>query len=139
MTIEANENRLSGNREQLNNSPLSLNKPPIDSVDELADELATDYSNPNYRTWYCGVIYEFGIEKVRYWQQKASNGNFPGKLFGYYVRQARSGKVEQPRDNSTNSDTQSDIDTVYPVRGDETDEELLNNMRGTLDEEDTNL
>jgi len=62
---------------------------PIASVDKIADELATEYANQDYRRWYCGVIYEFGFSKVNEWRRRASKGREPAKLFSRYVRDAR--------------------------------------------------
>jgi hypothetical protein len=61
----------------------------IDAVDELADELALDYRNPQFRQWYCGVIYEFGFAKVLEWRVRAKEGDTPAKLFSKYVKDAR--------------------------------------------------
>ena len=129
MTSGTNEDWLKANEEQLDNSPLPHNKPPIDEVDTLADELANSYNNQGYRTWYCGVIYEFGIEKVHYWQHKASGGEYPGKLFGYYVRQARRGNTGLGANGDAHPPVNpSDSGTVYSVRGNEPDKELLSNI-----------
>src|ERR1044072_5863198 len=129
MTYGTNENWLKRNEEQLGNSPLSPGKPLAEDVDLLADELAAEYDNTAYRAWYCGVIYKFGIDRVRYWQQKASSGHFPSKLFGYYVRQAKSNKLAQRSDNNNVTPApQRGLNTAYPVRGDETDDELRANI-----------
>jgi hypothetical protein len=61
----------------------------VDAVDKLADELADEYSNPKFRQWYCGVIYEFGFSKVTEWRGRAKEGNEPAKLFSKYVVSAR--------------------------------------------------
>lgn len=65
---------------------------PIEVVDTLANELAVQYQNEPYRKWYCGVIYEFGIDKVEEWRRRASEGNDPAKLFSKYVKDWRSYK-----------------------------------------------
>jgi hypothetical protein len=62
---------------------------PIDAVDMLADELVAEYSNPNFRAWYCGIIYEFGSSKVWEWRRRAAEGKEPAKLFSKYVKDAR--------------------------------------------------
>lgn len=65
------------------------NKLPISSVDILADELVAEYNNPEYRRWYCAVIYEFQPEKVLEWRRRAKEGSQPGRLFSRYVSEAR--------------------------------------------------
>ncbi len=62
---------------------------PLELVDALADGLVRRYQNPEYRKWYCGVIYEFGISRINVWLEKASTGDEPGKLFTRYVNSAR--------------------------------------------------
>lgn len=62
---------------------------PIDSVDKLADELVAEYSNPDFRRWYCGVIYDFGFAQVNEWRGRAREGTEPAKLFSKYVRDTR--------------------------------------------------
>ena len=64
-------------------------KLPIGVVDEIADGLATEYSNQQFRQWYCGVVYQFGPSKVHEWQARAKEGNEPARLFSKYVRDAR--------------------------------------------------
>jgi hypothetical protein len=89
----------------LGNNRLPLIQIPIEQVDDLADELVEEYSNPDYRKWYCGIIYEFGVERVKKWRHRASTGNSPGSLFSTYVTQARGtagpnesvGKSETPK------------------------------------------
>lgn len=61
---------------------------PIESVDRLADELASEYSNVKYRAWYCKVIYEFGVQQVHEWRRRASEGREPAKLFSKYAKDA---------------------------------------------------
>lgn len=61
---------------------------PIESVDRLADELASEYSNIKYRAWYCKVIYEFGVQQVLEWRSRASEGRDPARLFSKYAKDA---------------------------------------------------
>lgn len=127
-------NGLTGNGEleelAIGNAQLPVKQIPIDEVDTLADELVSEYSNPKFRVWYCGVIYEFGIAQVNDWRARAASGISPGGLFGYYVKQARAKKP--PNGKSDHADDGNGVDTVYSVRGDETDGELRANMRTTL-------
>jgi hypothetical protein len=64
-------------------------QPPIDAVDRIADALVSEYHNPEWRRWYCAVIYEFGPVRVYEWQQRAREGKWPAKLFSKYVKEAR--------------------------------------------------
>ena len=57
-------------------------------VDALADELVNEYDNPEFRSWYCGVINKFGLSKVHEWMSRAKSGQYPGRLFTTYVNQA---------------------------------------------------
>lgn len=91
-TTDSTGSLVMGNGEQLDNSQLAPPMLSMEEVDRLADELVTEYSNPGYREWYCKVIYEFGPERVRYWQKKCRGGKTPARLFSFYVKQARSGK-----------------------------------------------
>jgi len=77
----------------IDNSGKTITKQlPIDAVDKVADELVSEYSNSGFRQWYCGVIYEFGFDKVHEWKRRASEGREPAKLFSKYVKDARSYK-----------------------------------------------
>lgn len=62
---------------------------PIGLVDQLADELVREYSNPGYRKWYCKIIYTHGVEQVHEWRRRATEGNEPAKLFSKYVKDAQ--------------------------------------------------
>ena len=79
-------------------SSKTIKQLPIDAVDRLADELATEYDNPKFRVWYCGVIYQFGFAQINEWRKRASEGNYPAKLFSKYVKDARS--YRGPRSDS---------------------------------------
>jgi hypothetical protein len=74
---------------------------PLELVDLVADGLVRMYENPDYRKWYCGVVYEFGLTKVNDWIKHAKDGNEPGKLFTRYVNGARNlpGKKEKPNES----------------------------------------
>lgn len=73
-----------GKSNKINNHEL-----PIEQVDEIADSLCAEYTNPSYRRWYCGVVYDFGVSKVEEWKKRAKEGKEPAKLFSKYVRDAR--------------------------------------------------
>lgn len=66
-----------------------IKQPPINAVDRIADSLVKEYANPGFRRWYCGIIYEFGIQQVFEWQSRAKEGKEPAKLFSAYVKEAR--------------------------------------------------
>jgi hypothetical protein len=76
----------------VNSEKLHFKQLPIGAVDSIADSLVTEYSNPEYRRWYCGVIYEFGPGVVEQWRCRAGEGREPAKLFSKYVRDARTFK-----------------------------------------------
>lgn len=57
-------------------------------VDILADELVEEYSNPNYRRWYCQAIYNYGIPQVLEWRKRATEGDVPARLFSKFVKEA---------------------------------------------------
>lgn len=65
-------------------------QPSIEAVDRIADGLVTEYRNPQFRRWYCGVVYQFGPQKVLEWQGRARDGSSPAKLFSKYVKDAQS-------------------------------------------------
>lgn len=69
--------------------PSTKHELPIAAVDKLAEELVVEYANSDFRRWYCGVIYDFGISQVLEWRRRASEGDEPAKLFSKYVRDAR--------------------------------------------------
>lgn len=72
----------------VNSVNTSTKQIPIAQVDDLADELVTEYANPDYRRWYCGVINKYGVRKVMEWHRRASEGNTPARLFSKYVSEA---------------------------------------------------
>jgi len=72
-----------GNRDKVSN------RIPIDSVDVLADELVSEYANPEYRKWYCKVIYKYGLAQTQEWRRRASEGKEPARLFSKYVKDAQ--------------------------------------------------
>ena len=63
-------------------------KPALAIVDSVADGLVKEYDNPEFRRWYCSVIYKFGLDKVEEWRRRASEGKNPARLFSTYVKQA---------------------------------------------------
>jgi hypothetical protein len=78
-----------GNQAEGNSRKVEKLELPIGAVDKVRDELVSEYRNPDFKAWYCGVIYEFGFEKVEEWRRRASEGKEPAKLFSMYVKHAR--------------------------------------------------
>jgi len=104
----SNSDSVNRGLERLENNQSPVKQIPIDVVDDLADELVAEYSNPDYRRWYCSAIYDFGLEQVNKWRQRAATtADSPAKLFTYYVNQARKNrptpdggdKVYEPTDD----------------------------------------
>lgn len=125
-----------GELEQVTGDKLPVKQLPIEEVDSLADELVREYNNPIFRVWYCGVIYQFGLEQVAEWQRKAASGTNPGGLFGYYVKQARASansntgkQPEQPTDTEVLPD-KVHIPTDYEL--DHIEETVSRNIDQTL-------
>lgn len=65
------------------------NRPALAIVDSVVDGLVKEYDNPEFRRWYCSVVYEFGLDKVEEWRRRASEGKTPARLFSTYVKQAQ--------------------------------------------------
>lgn len=80
----------------ISGNKLPVKQLPIDAVDRIADSLVSEYVNPEWRKWYCGVIYEFGPAQVEEWRKRADDGKVPAKLFTTYVTQARKYKRSRP-------------------------------------------
>lgn len=62
-------------------SQIANRKPAISEVDALADELIKQFNNPDYRPWYCRVIYELGITEVYELMNRVRDAKNPGTLF----------------------------------------------------------
>ena len=58
-----------------------IERPSNREVDAVADELVVIYSNPDYRGWYCKVVYELGSSKTQELVKRASTGKQPERLF----------------------------------------------------------
>ena len=81
-------------------SNTSIKQLPIEAVDKLADDIVAEYSNPKFRQWYCGVIYEFGFSQVSEWLGRAREGKEPAKLFSKYVKDARTFRGSRSASNA---------------------------------------
>jgi hypothetical protein len=115
-------------------------------VDDLADELIAKYDNHDYRKWYCAVINEFGVARVKKWRDRSEDGDSPAHLFGHYVKQARRkgpGNGEgTAADNPTPSRPEAPkpigavkLDTVYePTEYDLSDAGIEQNLTKAMEE-----
>lgn len=127
----SNSDSVNRGLERLENNQSPVKQIPIDMVDDLADELVAEYSNPDYRRWYCSAIYDFGLEQVNKWRQRAATtADSPAKLFTYYVNQARKNSTPTPVSQpAASSLTPGGADKVYdPTDDDLTDEGIARLM-----------
>ena len=69
-------------------------------VDELADELVKAYSNPQFRAWYCKLIYTFGPVRIKEWQGRVSDSDNPAKLFSKLASESLRAKEARERLNA---------------------------------------
>lgn len=83
---------ISFNRNANKNSELT-----IVEVDRLADELVAQFNNPEYRRWYCKLIYKFGYQTVMDWKGRVSDANNPATLFSKIASQALKAKEARER------------------------------------------
>ena len=72
----------------------------VQSVDQLADELANEYGNPLYRKWYCKLIYGLGPLRIDELRGRAKDANNPGKLFSKLAKSELASKEAQGRLNA---------------------------------------
>jgi hypothetical protein len=63
--------------------------PSYREVSVYAYDLAYTFDNLKFHRWYCGVVYQFGIDQVEAWREKALKGDNPGRLFSTLVKGAR--------------------------------------------------
>lgn len=127
MSSDVNDKQLAPDSRQL-----PIRQLPIEEVDNLADKLAADFDNPLWRKWYCGVINEFGVERVEYWYARSMSANAPGRLFSHYVKQAR---LTSKTNSSTTrpSNKLSSLDHVYVPKDDEiTQEEIARGLTESM-------
>ncbi len=61
-------------------------------VEKLANDLCMSYQNSKFFSWYCGVIYEFGIPAVEALQARVRDAKEPGRLFTKIVNEWRAEK-----------------------------------------------
>jgi hypothetical protein len=73
--------------EELNQ--VSFVRPSPDEVDQLADELVSEFTNPDWRPWYCRQIIRLGTDRVRRYQVASRKGRKPAHLFSHYLTHAK--------------------------------------------------
>ncbi len=66
-------------------------------VDQYAGYLAREFNNTGYRKWYCMLIYELGINRVKELEGRVSDARDPGKLFSCLAGQELNAKKVQDR------------------------------------------
>lgn len=115
-------------------SQLPVKRLPIEEVDRLADELVAEYSNSEFRKWYCALINQHGIERVMYWRGKAASGNNPARLFSFYAKQAGDAKQRMAVATPTITQSAASIDLNASL----SDEELEAMMDATLEADKSN-
>jgi hypothetical protein len=72
----------------------------VELVDQLADELIREYSNPQFRAWYCKLIYAFGPSRIKEWQGRVRDADNPAKLFSKLAAEALRAKEARERLNA---------------------------------------
>lgn len=76
----------------VNRDNVTPKRPPLVYVDYLADELVKEYGTPDYRKWYCALIYRYGLAQVEEWRKRAEKANAPVRVFSKYAAQAKNTK-----------------------------------------------
>ena len=68
---------------KIGNNPTANYREQVDVrlVDSLADELCHEYSNTDFRKWYCNIIYELGLPRVNEIRGRCRDAKQPGRLF----------------------------------------------------------
>lgn len=67
-------------------------KPTIKEVEDLANRICSEFNNSKYFSWYCGVIYDFGISTIEDLMKRVSDADYPGKLFTKIINEWRQEK-----------------------------------------------
>lgn len=72
------------------NDNYQIKKHSINDVEQFAHEqLCTRFSNEQFHKWYCGVVHEFGIPRVRELVGRVEDAKYPGRLFTRLVQEER--------------------------------------------------
>lgn len=71
----------------------------IELVDQLADGLVKEYDNPQFRAWYCKLIYTFGPAQIQEWQGRVRDSAYPAKLFSKLAAEGLRAKEVRERLN----------------------------------------
>lgn len=61
-------------------------------VDETAEMLCVEYNNSDFRKWYCKVIMQLGVHRVRELVGICSDASDPAKLFSKRAKQEMKAK-----------------------------------------------
>lgn len=96
MTFASSELNEIGNN-QIANWKESLS---VQIVDQLALEIANEYSNPGYLKWYCKLIYSLGPVRINELRGRARDANSPGKLFSKLAKSELLAKEAKERLNA---------------------------------------
>ncbi len=59
------------------------------AVDQLAQEIADEFKNEDFKPWYCGAVYDLGVSRIHELRKKVEGAKNPAKLFSFYVNQER--------------------------------------------------
>ena len=70
-----------------------------EEVEQAANRLCGQYGNAQYFKWYCGAIYEFGLQKIEELEARVSDAKKPGRLFSKIV-----GDWRRSKRNNANKD-----------------------------------
>jgi hypothetical protein len=72
-------------------------KPEKEVVDLLAEQISDSFGTDKYRKWYCKLIYEFGVDQIHEWLDKASYYRNPEKVFAVLGWQALERKKNEAK------------------------------------------
>lgn len=53
----------------------------IKEADRIAAELVNEYRNPDFRKWYCKLVYELGPHRIEELRGRVRDAKDPAKLF----------------------------------------------------------
>lgn len=79
-------NRPMSDETQMANDKKRLNQLSIALVDGEVARLMEKYRNPEFKKWYCKIVYTLGIPKVSELERRASEGKEPAKLFSILAK-----------------------------------------------------
>lgn len=56
-------------------------------VDEYVSGLIKEYGSPEYRRWYCVLVYEFGIQTIDDLRGRCRDARTPARLFARLAKE----------------------------------------------------